>query len=343
MKQFALAGWILAFLLLSSRPVGAQDVAPGAFARNGFSARGIAMANTLVADLSGEASPYYNPALAPYHSGQNLSASAAFLSMDRELQFLQFATPIRPSAGIAVGLIHAGVDNIDGRDASGYHTETLSTDEFALFLAFGNRFGERLSAGTALKLYRADVFETVDPALTLGLDAGVTYAVTPQLHVGLVVADLLARYSWDTSAALENGRTTTDRFPVRIRLGGMLRLLDDRLHLTAEYESRFTERQRRVRVPTTAGASVSSAFETDRLVRHGSRLRLGAAYRFVDVLTVRGGLGRMGAGGVEGLRPSAGFGLEQPLGNLTLRAAYAVVLEPYVRDGMHLLSLQIFI
>jgi hypothetical protein len=26
-----------------------------------------------------------------------------------------------------------------------------------------------------------------------------------------------------------------------------------------------------------------------------------------------------------------------------VRAAYAVVLEPYVRDGMHLLSLQIFL
>jgi hypothetical protein len=35
--------------------------------------------------------------------------------------------------------------------------------------------------------------------------------------------------------------------------------------------------------------------------------------------------------------------VEQPLGNLDVRAAYAVVLEPYVRDGMHLLSLQIFL
>lgn len=341
MNRFLLAIGLLLGLGVGS--VAAQDVAPGAFARNGFDARGIAMGNALLADLSGNASPYYNPALAPYHSGQNLSASVAFLSMDRELQFLQFATPIRPSAGLAVGLIHAGVSNIDGRDASGYHTETLSTDEFALFLAFGNRFDERLSAGAALKLYRSDLLDTVESPITLGVDAGVTYEVSPALHVGLVVNDLLARYAWDTSSAFEGGRSTTDRFPVRIRVGGMYRLLNDRLHLTAEYESRFTERQQRLRVPTMAGASVSTAFETERLVLHGSRFRLGASYRFVDVFTVRGGLNRIGAGDVEGLRPSAGFGVEQPLGNLNVRAAYAVVLEPYVRDGMHLLSLQIFL
>jgi len=343
MHRLILAGWTVALLLLGAGPAMAQDAAPGSFARVGFGARGIAMGNALVADLSGDASPYYNPALAPYHTGQNLSASAAFLSMDRELQFLQFATPIAPSAGIAVGLIHAGVNDIDGRDASGYHTQTLSTDEFALSLAFGNRFGDRLAAGAALKLYRADVLDTVEPTLTLGIDAGVTYAVSPRVHVGLVLSDLLARYNWNTSQAQEGGRSTTDRFPVRVRLGGMVRLLDDRLHLTAEYESRFTERQQRVRVPTTAGASVGTAFETERLLLHGGRLRMGASYRFVEVFTVRAGLNRIGAGDLEGLSPSAGFGVEQSLGNLDVRAAYAVVLEPYVRDGMHLLSLQVFL
>lgn len=343
MNRLLLAGWMVVLLLLGIAPAAAQDVAPGSFARAGFSARGIAMGNALIADLSGDASPYYNPALAPYHTGQNLSASAAFMSMDRELQFLQFATPIRPSAGIAVGLIHAGVNDIDGRDASGYHTQTLSTDEFALSLAFGNRFGDRLSVGTALKLYRADVLDVVQPTLTLGIDAGVTYALSRTLHVGLVVNDLLARYSWDTSQALEGGRSSTDRFPVRIRVGGMARLLDDRLHLAAEYESRLTARQQRIRVPTTAGASVSTTFETESLLLHGSRFRLGGSYRFVEVLTVRAGLNRIGTGDLEGLSPSAGFGVEQPLGNLNVRASYAVVLEPYVRDGMHLLSLQVFL
>lgn len=343
MKPHTRTGWIVVLLLLAPYWAAAQDTAPGAFARAGFGARGIAMGNALAADLSGDASPYYNPALAAYHTGQHLSASAAFLSMDRELQFLQFATPIEPSAGLAVGLIHAGVNDIDGRDASGYHTETLSTDEFALSMAFGNRFGERLAAGTALKLYHTDLLDTVPPPLTLGLDAGVTYAVTPMLHVGFVVSDLLARYSWDTSSAFEDGRSTTDRFPVRLRLGGMYRLLADRLHLTAEYESRFTERQQRVRVPSTAGTSVQNAFETQTLTLHSSRLRIGASYRFVDTFTARAGLNRIGTDGVSSLQPSAGFDVKQPIGNLDVRAAYAVAFEPYVRDDMHLLSLHIFL
>ena len=343
MKRLVLAGWMCVGLWLGGMGAAAQDVAPGAFARIGFSARGIAMGNALVADQTGDASPYYNPALASYSTGQNLAASAAFLSMDRELQFLQFATPIRPSAGVAVGLIHAGVNGIDGRDASGYHTQEYSTDEFALFLAFGNRFGDRIAAGAALKLYRADLLDTVEPPLTLGIDAGLTYTVNEALQLGLVVSDLLAKYSWDTSQAFEGGRRTTDRFPVRVRVGGLYRMLGDRLHLAAEYESRFTTRERRIRVPSVAGASVSSAFETESLLLHGGRFRLGASYRFIDVFTVRAGLNRIGAGEVDGLQPSAGFEVTQPLGNLDVRAAYAVVIEPYVRDSMHLVTLQFFL
>lgn len=343
MKRFVLVGWMSVWLWLGGAGVAAQDVAPGAFARIGFSARGLATGNALVAERAGDVSPYYNPALAPFSTGQNLSASAAFLTMDRELQFLQFATPIRPSAGVAVGLIHAGVNDIDGRDASGYHTRDYSTDEFALFLAFGNRFGDRIAAGASLKLYRADLLDTLEPPLTLGIDVGVTYAVSESLQLGLVVGDLLAKYSWDTSQAFQGGRSTTAHFPVRVRIGGLYRLLDDRLHLAAEYESRFTPRERRIRVPSTAGASVGSTFETERLLLHGSRMRLGASYQLVDVFTVRAGLNGIGTDDVAGLRPSVGFEVAQPLGNLNVRAAYAVVLEPYVRDGMHLVTLRFFL
>ena len=92
----------------------------GVFSRMGFGARGVAMSNALVADASGDTSPYYNPALAPFISGQNFAASTAFMTLDRTLQFLEFATPLRPRAGVAGGLIHASVSNIDGRDGSGY-------------------------------------------------------------------------------------------------------------------------------------------------------------------------------------------------------------------------------
>ena len=252
----------LALVLLAGSTPDVRAQAVGAFARMGFGARGVAMGNGLVADAFGDASPYYNPALAPFASRQNLAASAAFLSRDRELQFLQFAAPLRPRAGIALGLIHAGVSDIDGRDASGYHTENLSTDEFAFFLAFGTRLGGRATAGVGLQIFRADYLDELEPVVSIGLDLGLTVRVTEHLHLGLAADDLLARYSWDTSPIYdEEGRTTRDRFPSRLRLGGAYALMEGRVRLMAEVESRVASAETRTR---QSGLSGGGAGRGDR-------------------------------------------------------------------------------
>ncbi len=341
MKKFTLflIGVVLA---LSANEAYAQ--AAGAFARMGFGARGVAMSNALVADASGFASPYYNPALAPFIARQSLDASAALMTLDRELQFLQFATPLRPRAGIAAGLIHAGVSDIDGRDGSGYHTGTFSTDEYALFIAFGVRVDSRVTFGFGLQFFRADLFDGLSPVNSIGLDLGLSVGVTEALRLGVVLDDLLARYSWDTSGLLgSSGRTTSDRFPTRLRLGGSYALLGRKLLLTAEYESRFTSSEVRTRDIRLIGDVPREVFESERLTLHDSRLRLGAEYQPVAAFAVRGGVGRLGESELGGLRPSAGFMVEQALGSLLARVEYAFVLEPYALGTMHLITLRFFL
>jgi len=321
-------------------PVQAQTAGAGSFARIGFGARGIAMGNALTASSADDLSPYYNPALAPSASGQRITASAALLAFDRELQFLEFTTPIGPTAGIGVGVIHAGVSNIDGRDINGVRTGLLSTDEFAFLLSFGNRFADRLSVGATLKLYQADYAEAVGEVRSFGLDLGTRVEVTEQVHVGVSVSDLLAKYEFGQSGG---GRTNTDYFPTRLRAGAEVRLLDGRLALTGEYESRFTRRDERIRtpVPTTRGPRTQT--QTETRVLHDSQGRLGAAYQIIDILELRAGVDRLGGGDVEALRPSAGFGLDEEIGNLSVRVGYAVVLESYTRNAMSLFTLSIFI
>lgn len=335
--------WLPLLLLwgLTVPSAAGQDFGAGAFSRMGFGARGIAMGNALIADPSGNVSAYYNPALAPTSTGQRVAASAAILSFDRELQFLEFTTPLGPTAGLGFGLIHAGVGDIDGRDVNGVHTETLSTDEFNIFLAFGNRFAERLSVGAALKLYQADYGDFVDQPLSFALDLGAHVTVTERLHIGASVHDLLAKYEWDASTP--NGRSVTDEFPVRVRLGLAYAMLDERLRLVGEYESRLTEREERFRVPVATTTGPRTRIETNALLLHNGRVRLGAAYQLIDILEVRAGVDRIGVGDAEGLRPSAGFGLEQTVGTLDLTLGYAVVLEPNTRDAMNLFTLAIFL
>ena len=307
----------------------------------GFGARGIAMSNALAADASGHTSPYYNPALAPFTAGQHLEATTAFLSLDRELQFLQFATPLRPRAGVAAGLIHAGVSAIDGRDVSGYHTEDLSTDEFAFFLAFGTRIGSRLTAGLGLQLFRADYFEGLKAVNSLGLDLGLTVQVTSALRLGLVADDLLARYSWDTSSLFgDAGKTTSDTFPFRLRLGGAYTLLEGRALVTAEYESSLSQAEARTRTVRLIGDTPREVVESETFRLQDNRLRVGGEYRLVDAFGLRMGLDQIGA---ESIRPSAGFLIEQPIGGLVARASYAVRWEPYASSAMHFLTLRVFL
>jgi len=250
----ALIGLLLfaggAWTTVQGQTVGGQDVGAGAFSRMGFDARGLAVGNALVAAPGTNVSPYYNPALLPEASAQRLSGSAAALAFDRQLQSLEFTTPLGPTAGVGLGLIHAGVRNIDGRNADGRHTETLSTDEFALSLAFGNRFMETLSVGVGFTLYQSDVVPDTNPVRGFGVDVGAAYRITDHLKVAGAVKDLLAKYEWDTSAV--NGQSRTDRFPVRVLVGGSYTLLEDDLHLMAELESPWPSLNRALWAATDA-------------------------------------------------------------------------------------------
>jgi hypothetical protein len=338
------AGLVVGLLVggLGAGPASAQEVGVGAFSRLGIDARGIAMGNALVATAAADVSPYYNPALLPQASGQRVAGSAALLAYDRQLQSLEFTTPLGPTAGVGLGLLHAGVGNIDGRDANGVHTETLSTDEFSLSLSFGNRFAERLAVGASFTLYQSDVVPDAGPVRGFGIDLGMAYRVSERVQLAGAVTDLLAKYEWNTSAV--NGASRTDRFPVRVRLGGSYRLLDGRLRLLGEAEARFVGRDRPVVdrvVATTGGPRQETRIEG--VLRRGLRGRLGAAYRPVEILSLRAGLDRIGAGGTAGLRPSAGFALRQQVGELDLRVGYAAALEPHVRSLMNVGSLEIFL
>jgi len=323
-------------------PTLAQEVGAGAFSRMGFDARGIATGNALVATPSSDVSGYYNPALLPQASGQRVAGAAALLAYDRQLQSLEFTAPMGPTAGIGLGLLHAGVSGIDGRDANGVHTETLSTDEFALSLSFGNRFAERLAVGAGLTLYQSDVVPDTSPVRGFGVDLGVTYRLTSRIQVAGAVTDLLAKYEWDTGGV--GGRSRTDRFPVRVLLGGSYETAGGRLRLLGEMEARFVgrDRQKVDRVTTTTGGPRVET-RTENTLRRGLRGRLGATYRPVEILTLRVGLDRLGVRGVEGVRPSAGFDLRQQVGELDVRLGYAAALEPNVRTVMNVGSLEIFL
>lgn len=341
--------WSAVLLLLAALLAGVPAAqaqsggATGAFARIGFGARGIGAGNARVADR--RASPYYNPAFAPLAERENLSASAALLSFDRGLQYLQFGVPLEPRAGVVFGLTHASVSEIDGRDGSGYHTQTLSTDEYQVFAAFGLRLTERVSAGLAAKFYRADYGTGgVDPVDAVGFDLGISARVTERLALGLAASDLLANFEWNTSGQYDDqeGRLTTDRLPLRLRLGAAYHLLDGKARLLAEYEARLTWREERTveTVPREDGTQ-RDVTQEEMTTRRGDHLRLGATYRPVEILTLRAGVDRLISETMA--RPTAGFSVRQDIGRLPVGASYSAAFERGPGTTMHIFTLRLFL
>ena len=177
----------------------------------------------------------------------------------------------------------------------------------------------------------------------LGVDAGAVYQVSDKLHVGVAVDDLLARYTYDTSRIYSSGgKSTTDNFPVRLRVGGAY--TQGPLLLTAEYEGRLSRRVAVNRETELRGGQLVYATTSTGYTDAAQRLRVGAEYRIAEPFALRGGLDGVGADGLgAALRPSLGFGIEQAAGPLVLRGSYAFALEPYSTGGMHLVTLQVLL
>ena len=331
---------LLGLIVLMAAPASAQYA--GSYARIGFGARGVAMGGGLVADVFSEASPYYNPALAPRVQRQSLDAAAGFLSLDRDLQYLQFAFPLPPRAGAAVGIVRSGVENIDGRDNAGYHTDDLSTQEYVIFTAFGVNLSSRVSGGLGLRFYHANLSPDIDPIVTIALSLGLAAQLSDNLALGFAVDDLLGRYSWDTSDAFgADGKQTTDRFPVRVRFGGAYQVAGGRGTVTAEIDAHFQGAERRTEEVSEIDGVPQVFTRNERVRLSETGFHLGGEYWLSQPFGLRLGVDRLGRGDFEGASPAAGFALRQTLGEIAARLDYTAVLEPYGLGVMHFVNVHL--
>ncbi|GAB5533772.1 MAG: PorV/PorQ family protein [Rubricoccaceae bacterium] len=320
-------------------PVTAQST--GAFARMGLGARSLTMGGQ-VADLSGAASPYFNPALAPFQPVEAVELSAGILPFDREFQTVQIGAPLKPRAGVAAGVVHLGVSNIDGRDASGAPTETYSADETAFFIAFGIRMSDRISGGAGLRLYRNDLFRSVESPTSIGVSLGMAARVTDRLSLGLAADDLLARYTWNGAPA--GGSTVEDRFPIRLRTGTAYALGTDGRggHITAEMEMQVQGAESiRPRGVDLIGSQTVERDTTISYTLASVQGRVGGEVWLAQPFAVRAAVDRIGVGSTQEMRPALGFALRQRFNELGIRIDYAATLEPYATGIMHMATLRL--
>lgn len=285
----------------------------GAFARMGFGARGLGMGNAMTAVVSGEINAHYNPAVTPFAEHRFGSVAFGILSLDRSLNFLSYTQSLKPTAGISVGVINSGVDDIDGRNSDGSHTSTYSTSENQFFLTFANRFHEDVALGLTVKLYHNKLFEDLSET-TIGFDFGVLVRINSRLTVGVAVQDLRARYNWDTSPVFgQSGNTTRDDFPLLSRIGVAYRLPNNRGFVSADAE------------------------HSDRGT---NSLRFGMEVNLTEHVSVRGGIDRIDPDEPsETTKPALGLSFERQVGKFRPSLHYAYMFESFAPGGLHMIAL----
>ncbi len=223
----------------------------GAFLRMGMGARAKALGDAYSAVPEGAIAGFYNPALLPHLKERQLIASYAFLSLDRNLDYVGYAQSLDPpsingrknplKAGVSFAWVHAGVDNIYGTDGSGNHTQDYSNAEHAFYLSFAVSPHKKFSVGISGKvLYnRMPGLEIDDGALTstgFGMDVGAYFSPIHNLTFGLVLRDNMSKYTWNTDNVFDRGTSITNVFPKVTRAAVAYRIPQEWLMVTAEVE-----------------------------------------------------------------------------------------------------------
>lgn len=229
------------FFIAGAHKIHAEDgILAGAFMRMGLGARANAMGNAFTGVAEGSVAAYYNPAGIPFLDSRQISLEYRLLSLDRKFNYVGFATGIRPkvdaasgerplNAGIAVSWIHAGVDNIDGRDFEGNHYQDFSNAENAFALSFGVMpIRNKLAIGLTGKVLYNRIPDIGDNNAAIsdfgmGVDVGLLVKPWPFLSIGILAKDINAKYDWKTDKVWEKDIDKTDRFPTTIRMGIGLR------------------------------------------------------------------------------------------------------------------------
>lgn len=301
---------------------------PGAFSRMGFGARGIGMGNAMSAVTEGNLVSYYNPALSAFQEKSSFQTSYSFLSLDRKLNFINFTHRFdfydksdennenrqpKSSAGISIGIINAGVSDIDGRDGSGNPTGALSTAENQIFFAFSNKFSKKLAIGIGIKYYRYKLYENLTSS-GIGFDLGAVYTFNEHIHLSFVLTDINTRYKWDTTPLYgANGSNTEDKFPLLKKIGISYKNDDYHCLVSAEFEN------------SNEGTNI---------------LRAGVEYNIYDQLYLRGGIDQYNLSNTDfPARPSLGFSYFKMFGKLLIGVDYAFVVERFSPSDRHIVGL----
>lgn len=324
---------VMSLLLISTSLMAQPEFSPvnsavGSFSRMGFGARGIAMGNSISAVKQGNLVSYYNPAVSVFQEDNSFNATYSFLSLDRSLNFLNFTRRFdfysskdttegnrkpRSTAGLSLGLINAGVSNIDARDNQGFKRDALSTSENQFFLGVAIKFSEKIAAGLNAKFYYYKLYEDITTT-SFGIDLGIIYTLNSNISFSFVMTDLNSKYKFDSAPLYETeGGQTENKFPLTKKIGAAYIFNNIPLIISSEF--------------------IFDSFGT-------KIVRLGGEYRLIEEVMLRAGIDNFHVNNFDQpIRPSFGFSFIKEFLPIKIAFDYAFAIEPYTAMDRHIVGL----
>lgn len=291
----------------------------GSTMRLGQGARALGMGQAFTALSDDESALYYNPGGLTQMRRPGVGfAWRVMPDLDRRQGYATAAFPLREQASLGVSWVHSGVGDIVERNSQGAAGETFSFAENFFTLTFAKQFGRVVSLGGSIHYVNQALFNI--SAGGIGLSAGVHArfdrearrqysSFLQRLTLGAAVQHIGMSLRFNSDEYYEprgqQGRDTTESFPLVVRGGASYRLLSERQLLV----------------------SVDGSWVEDQ----HARLYAGAEWKLQSILFLRAGL--------ADLEPSLGFGLHPTWGGRVIHLDYAFVANPAGIDADHVLSL----
>lgn len=314
----------LLFVLLTQVNLRADQLGgqAGSFLWMGLGADRVAMGDCGTGMLNSNAAWYYNPAGLPYMPDRRASLGYRSMALDRSIMHIGFATPVYSEegldAGLSVGFVRAGTDEIDGRDSNGEHFDMLSYSDNLIHGSFALKPHEMLTVGITIKWIIGAIPDILPEnanqySYAMGLDFGMLFLPRENLRFGFQIRDINARYNWESSDVWgDSNNPKEDRLPNLVRIGASWDAIKT-LSVAAD-----------LIINTTQIGDDSDAFEP----------HFGAEWQH----PLNRNQGFIIRSGYNGEAPTFGMGFIMRVGKVKTRLDYAFIMEQVAPSGSHLIG-----
>lgn len=246
---------ILLAMAIAIPPLRAEDSGgfAGSFLRVGLGARALGMGNAQVATADHGYGSFYNPAALPNLTERHLAFSYSDMSLDRRHNFIGFAMPLQPLAGVSAGWINSGVGDLRAYNSVGQDVGEISHGLNALYFSFGvspialaqadkalkGLPTDLITIGLSVKFVWEDISDNEDyeyDGSGVGADLGVLIRPHRRLTFGYQLKDVNARLESNTNDLFDRGSQLDNAFPLTQKVGAFFHTPLDWLSAAYDFE-----------------------------------------------------------------------------------------------------------